>query len=234
MRRRQFLHNGLLPGITELFPAIKPQKSIRRRRVKNLTYESFADIFEVVEKGTPDDVRYFVKQEGNDVVYTCNKDYKIPLDLAVELDKIEVVRFLISVMMTDDFWSYIDWTGGDGKTPLHRAVELGNIKIIKFLVSKWADVDMRDEEGKTPFHLAVELGKIKVVKCLVSNGADFEAKDRDGLTPLHLAVLGRYDDIINVLVSAGANICVTKELFEWSMRNDNMAVIDWFVNPLWL
>jgi ankyrin repeat protein len=196
MKRREFLHNKLLPGITELIK--KP----------------FADIFEVVEKGTFKDVRYFVNKKCVDV-NTKNEDGKTLLQWTVELGKIKIIKFLIS-----------KGAAADGKTPLHLAVELDKIRIVKSLASKGANVDVKDVDGKTPLHRAVELGKIKIVKCLIYKWADIDAMDGNNLTPLHLAVLGGHVDIAKFLATNGANVRITNELLDWSMKNENMTVID--------
>ena len=202
MKRREFLRNDLLPGMTEL--------------VAEQANKFFARIFEVIEKETLKDVKYFVNKRGVDV-NTKNEGGKTLLQWAIELDKIQIVKFLIA-----------NGAIVEGKTPLHLAVELGKVKIVKLLASWWgANVNAKDVDGKTPLHLAVELDKNKIVRILTYKWADVNAKDANDLTPLHLAVIRRYDDIAKFLASNGANVCMTNELLDWSTKNENMVVIDW-------
>ena len=215
-----FAMNGLLPGMAELVVELANKSEQEKITAKNRKTvrgynNSFADIFEVVEKGTFKDVKYFVNKRGVDV-NTKNGDNKTLLQWTVELGKIKFVKFLIS-----------KGAAIEGKTPLHLAVELDKNRIVKSLASKGANVDVKNVVGKTPLHLAAELGKMKIVKILTYKWADLNAKDGDNLTPLHLAVIGGYVDIAKFLATNGANVKITNELLDWSKKNENMVVIDW-------
>lgn len=192
---------------------------------------SYADIFEAVQKGTVDDVKYFIKEEGVDVDVKGKND-DTPLKTASWYGRVEIIEFLISS------GANVNAKNKFGVTPLFDAA---NAEVVKALVSKGADVNAKLTNGssQTPIHYA---RNAEVVKALISSGADANVKDTYGRPPLHLVLdlladrllhdrAGALDDagiidVIEAFVSMGVNINIVDkigctELFNLKVKAKN-------------
>ena len=179
---------------------------------------NFTDIFEAAEKGTIEDVKYFIEEKGIDV-NVKDKDKYTPLHHAVNEANLEVVQFLVSKgadvnARTDVF--KVSMFGSEmlkgNEAPLHWATSGDKkIDIAHFLISKGADVNAKDASDKTPLHNASACWNINLIKLLLSEKADINARNSFGETPLHAAAYVTYAnvkdctayDIVNILVTEG-------------------------------
>jgi len=161
---------------------------------------SFADIFEAAQKGTVEDVRYFIEQQGVDV-NTKNDKGDSPLQSTIFNENgIEIAEFLVSI------GANVNVRGINGYSPLHNAA-MFNPKFTEFLISEGADVNAKSDSGETPLHWA---DSVEAAKYLVSAGVDLNAKDKLGYTPLHCAAggFGRQNgvEVFKFLYEAGADV----------------------------
>ncbi|MCL2260361.1 MAG: ankyrin repeat domain-containing protein [Fibromonadales bacterium] len=165
---------------------------------------SFADIFEAAQKGTVEDVRYFIEQQGVKVDIK-NDDGQTPLCLAMfnenNENSLKIAAFLIKA------GADVDARGINGYSILHAAAMSGYAEFIKFLISKGADVKAENVGGETSLHCA---DSVEAAKYLIDAGADFNAKDKYGQTPLHTMIngLGRRNGakVFKYLYEAGADV----------------------------
>ena len=63
---------------------------------------------------------------------------KTSLDYAIELGRIEVLKYLVKKGVD------INAKGYKKQTPLQRAVSKGKLEVLKYLVEKGADIDAKD------------------------------------------------------------------------------------------
>jgi len=172
-------------------------------RSKNNYQSPFKDIFEAAEKGTIEDVRYFVERKGVDVNAKDERD-RTPLHYAATGNlNVEVLQYLIykgaDVNTKDDG----DWT------PLHWAARgNSNVEVLQYLVSHGADVNAKDNQGDTPLHKAASNNfNIAVLNYLISQGVDVNAKNNHGDTPLHeVATYSTNIEELKYFVSHGADV----------------------------
>lgn len=72
-----------------------------------------------------------------------------PLNLAIHLNKIELVKFLLSK------GAEINYARNEyGTTALHVAAQWGRIELVKFLISKGADIHISNNAGNIAWNLA--------------------------------------------------------------------------------
>jgi len=166
---------------------------------------SYSDIFEAVEEGTVNDVKYFIEKRGIKVNARdgCGNT---PLLVAIINDNQWMVKYLLSQKDVD-----VNAENNSGETPLHHVVRdrQGNLELLDILISAGAKdkVDARDNEGMTPLNLAAQFCKnVKVLECLISAGAKVNAKDNSGWTPLHHAVMFNSLEVVEYLISKGADV----------------------------
>jgi ankyrin repeat protein len=123
--------------------------------------------------------------------------YKTPLQLAVALRRVEMVKLLIEANANPNA-SY----GYQLRTPLHEAMSRNQCDMVMMLIACNADVEARDINGATPLFLASKDG----IKLLMRANANVEAVNNRGLTPLMEAVRRGREDEVEMLLKHHAAV----------------------------
>ena len=141
-----------------------------------------------------------------DINNIFNKDRLTPLCLAVKMDSLMMVNFLL-----DNGADINNVTKGYG-TPLCLATEMGSPRMIKFLLEKGANINQEKSNQQTPLLMAIveskrgDKGNINIARLLIKNGANVNQENQSGNTPLIFALWMRNSDMINLLLDNGADI----------------------------
>ena len=118
-----------------------------------------------------------------------------PLQLAVELDKLEFASRLIAA------GAHIDAKGTTGRAPLHYAVREGRLEMIHLLIEKGADPNVRDAEGASPLDEAVWRGSLDSAAILLAHGARLNEPDtKTGATPINEAAYRGHTALVQYLL----------------------------------
>ncbi len=142
-------------------------------------------------------VVHLLIEKGADInAQLQSKDYKgaRPIDLAIERENLELVKYFISKGAKLDSESEL------ASSPIIWALNSGYTDIVELIIKKGANVNVKDLYKRTPLHMAASLGYIKIAKLLLKKGAKVNVKDKNGLTPLDLA---KKDTMKRLLAKAG-------------------------------
>jgi uncharacterized protein (TIGR02996 family) len=132
-----------------------------------------------------------------------------PLHVAVELERLDVVRFLINAGVD------VNGTRASGDTPLFWAP---NAEIAETLIRAGASLRARDGTGREPIHYVAQFSRPDVLRVLLDHGCDPNARDDSGHTPLHwvtgatafIHICDKTDprtlDCVELLVERGADV----------------------------
>jgi ankyrin repeat protein len=157
-----------------------------------------------------------------------NGDAYSALGIAIEFDKIEIIKYLIKEKK-ENVEPVYRWANGDTCSALGLAIELDKIELVKYLIEEQkANIESVDNKanGETisALGLAIELDKIELIKYLIEEQkASIEFVNRttngDTVSALGLAIeLGKMElvkylieeqkaDIESVYRSAGGDTC---------------------------
>lgn len=158
-----------------------------------------------------------------------------PLHLAVEHERLEMIRWLLEsgadkeaalhtgdtplhlaarnmnaevVRVLLEFGASPNAARHTDETPLHYAVRFSTPEVIRLLLESGAE-HRPTEAGAFPLHLAITCGDhsaIEVVlRLLIESDADSNAARCDGETPLRLAVKCGDSDMVRFLIESGAD-----------------------------
>lgn len=119
-----------------------------------------------------------LKKSGIDL---CASDYdmRTPLHIAVNHDKLDVVKYLLSE------GANVHAKDKNGETPLHLAIKNNNYEIVNILIETGALLDMPKNRIGDYVTNAAANGKIRLVKTLNLAGATLEEKDSFGRQCIH-------------------------------------------------
>ena len=124
---------------------------------------------------------------------------KLPLQLAVGMSRVEIVKLLI------ELGADVNAPGASGELPLQLAVGMYRVEIVKLLIELGADVNAVDSSGETVLFTAVmDPDNADMVRALVEGSADVNAVDASGMTILQFARSFHSQEIISLLREAGA------------------------------
>ena len=126
------------------------------------------------------DIGYLEKiQDLIDNGLDINKPYndKLPLVVAVVLNKVDIVRLLI------DKGADVNIRSDDNLTPI---MYTDNKKIAELLIDNGADVNARDDEGQTAL---MQTENLKVAQLLIDNGANINEIDNEHQTAIFINVI---------------------------------------------
>lgn len=149
-------------------------------------------------KYAPVDILKKIVKHGADIFATDSYGSSTALDVAVEYEKIDAVKFLLNAGCSAN---ETDWT----KEPiLLKAINTDNDAVIQALINKGADIEFINSFGQTPLMKAVTGNEYIAVKTLVENDANVNVSNNYGETPLILAVEKKSLPIIKYLIAHGA------------------------------
>ena len=138
------------------------------------------------------------------------KQKRTPLDTAIRLHDLELVKHFIEVIPANVNSIITDV----GSTPLHIAVSSSNfllqnaknyLELAKLFIQNGANIDAIDNEGDTALHYAVDSNLIVWIKFLLENGANLNIKNFNADIPLFNCDFIQNDTLVT-LVQHGANI----------------------------
>ena len=150
--------------------------------------------------------RVFVAFKFDDDEVQEATDYRLPLSLACDTNKMDMVEIMLdSGMDPNELFS----EGENGKSPLHRAqtvdiakllVEHGAVKERKLGGSNYGE----DHDNRRPIGVAVEHNYVGVVEYLLDQGCDRDRVDSDnGWTYLHTAAHCGHLEVAELLMRYG-------------------------------
>jgi len=127
-----------------------------RSNVNVMGNSTFSDIYEAVEKGNVNDVKYFIEEKRVNVNSIGGYKNETPLHTAAWFGKVKIAEYLISK------GADVNAKNGDGGTPLfvaaidtgHREHDRGKIEVAKFLISEGADVNAKGPHDLRPLDMA--------------------------------------------------------------------------------
>ena len=131
------------------------------------------------------------------------KHKRTPLDTAIRLKEIEIVKHFIEVLPANVNTIITD----AGSTPLHIAACSGSMDIFNFLLQNGANVNASNFRSYKPLHYAVMNNQIEASRLLLQNGADIDAKTWNGCNVLHLAIeYSGEEDMVKLVIAYGVDL----------------------------
>ncbi|CAA6800375.1 MAG: Inversin protein alternative isoform, putative [uncultured Sulfurovum sp.] len=113
--------------------------------------------------------------------YYVYEEDKTILHYAVELDKYEIVEFLISKNVE------LNRQGGVYfQTALQDAIFYEYFRIARLLINSGTQLDIQNIDGETALHIAAKNGYYDMITVLINNGASKDILNLDGQTPYDL------------------------------------------------
>ncbi|KAI9898910.1 hypothetical protein N3K66_005371 [Trichothecium roseum] len=154
---------------------------------------------------------------------TCEMIVNLALFLAIEHNKMEVIRTLIMAGVpigSRDF---------DERTPLHRAAAKNDKKLVEFLLENDANLEARDVRGDTPWVIAAREMHDDICQLLVKSGANVNSTGICGLNLLYEAAAGGHTKHVASLLRQGVNPSITTDFgwapLHWAAGNGHMACV---------
>jgi ankyrin repeat protein len=158
-----------------------------------LTY-SYFEIMEILLKKNSDSI-------GISIIDIRDKNMKIPLHLAIELQNIEAIKMLLK------YGSNVNLIDKNGFNSLHFSIRTRNIEICKLIVPIIADINARYKTGETALHMACNYESVEIAKLLITNGINVNIQDYSNeITPLCYSILSNNIDLIELLLNSGAEV----------------------------
>jgi len=125
---------------------------------------------------------------------------KTPLIIAIEENKIEIVRELIKR------GADINVTDYDGDTALIIAINKKCVDIVRELIKKGANIHKKGSKEDEPLIIACKEGHLEIIKDLIDNGSNLDEKDSSGNTPLMLSCKFGQLEVVRELIERGADV----------------------------
>ncbi len=163
---------------------------------------------------------------------------KLPLELAIEENKYDVVKYLCSIDVDTNIFPYYDYypsiviqvlienridilklfisSGAKNNykyllihSNAHKMSFDTELDLVKILIASGMDIYELTESGSSMLHLASEHGRFETMSYLLKNYKfDLDLCDTKGLTPLFYAVNKGCVKIIDLLISKDSNVHV--------------------------
>ena len=153
-----------------------------------------------------------------------NKNWKTPVDLAEELDDLEIYSDILKVQVQQinksssvvptDLKNHslniddVTAKNNEGLTALHQATKHGDINAVSILLQKQIDVNAQtdDENRCTSLHIAAQKGDHNIATMLIQAGAYVDACNGDGKTSLYLTAQNGEKEMTELLLRKGADL----------------------------
>jgi ankyrin repeat protein len=138
---------------------------------------------------------------GNNILEYKDKNYKIPLHYAIELQNIEAISILLK------YSSSINMYDKQGYNAIHMAVYSRDINICEMIIKGGCDVNSRCLTGETALHIACNLQLYNIVNLLIESNIQMNTQDYDyELSAMHYAVNSNNKKIVKLLYNKGIDI----------------------------
>ena len=153
-----------------------------------------------------------------------------PLNLAVILSSLEIVKLLVDVPGID-----LDAGSTLPSNPVYNAASNGDLDKLKVLVDAGASLDFRGGEDGFPVITAAVLSEsVPTVSYLVNTGLDLNQKDNRQFTPAAFAAVVGNLDILKLLRNGGADLSIrvftdNQTLIMQAIRNNQTEVVDYLI-----
>lgn len=135
------------------------------------------------------------------IVSTRIHSWETPLYVAVERDKLGIVKLLL------EKGANVDEINSPGGTALQAAISRGHKDIVALLLEKGADVNKQSESYGTALQAAISFNKREFVKMLLDHGADVNTQGGRYNTALQAAACSiDRKEIVEMLLNRGANV----------------------------
>ena len=168
-------------------------------RLRKLTKLPVLDIWDAVERGSIQYVKYFI-QEDPTIVFAL-KNGTSALHRAIELGDLQMIHYLI------DHGGNITASTGNGTTPIMLAARSGNLDVFNFVHDQVKEemIMRKRQDGLTILHCAISGGNIYIVKYLVNKGCDVNAQTTSGVTPI-MCIEDYNSQLFDFLIESGCNV----------------------------
>ncbi|TGJ99496.1 hypothetical protein EHO59_16715 [Leptospira semungkisensis] len=160
------------------------------------------------------------------------REVEVPLVLAIQLNNLEIARYLIESGVSTDaksnkgitpffvaagkddipFLEYlmskgfpIDVPSTQGYTALNYSILLGKFQISDFLLEKQANPNLANYRGLNSVLIACMGGSLPILENVVRHGGKLSSVDKEGKTALHYAAFNGNEDLIKFLLNKGAD-----------------------------
>ena len=137
---------------------------------------------------------------GLSVIDMKDRNMKIPLHYAIEIQNIEAIKLLLK------YGSNPNTTEKNGYNSLHLAVKTHSLQICEIIIQHISDINSRYQTGESALHISCNLQLVDICKLLLKHNALVNVQDYSHeITPLHYGVLVNNKEIIAILLKNGAN-----------------------------
>lgn len=147
-------------------------------------------LFQAIESNDVTLIEHLISEDIDMSNFILNTGYS-PLEYAVEVGNLEIVRALIA--------SVIDINVGVSQHPLEVAIQSGRHDIATIFLQAGADVNRDLGDGWTFLMRAANAGHLGIIKLLVESGANVNATTAHGVSPLMCALREGWQEVFDYL-----------------------------------
>ena len=201
-----------------------------KQKIENILNQQSLSLHTAIINGDIEEVKNYI-EEG----VSIDREYNdtTPLTLAIEGNKLEIIKLLIEENLKDNSSYY----SSNHENFLKLAIKGNNIEITKYLLEKAQTID-KNIDCSSALNIAAEQNNIEMVKYFIDLGANTEIKNQSGKTPLASAAHKGNVEIVELLLKNGANI-ETKIGSFWDMgytplmlavKENNFEMVTYLIN----
>jgi len=155
-------------------------------------------IFNLIKTGNINELKEVLKDSNHNLNHEIYED-KIPIHIAVENNKIEIVKYLIEEKKVNINIREIY----NRRTPLHIASQRGFLDIVKYLIEKGANINIVDVLYETACQLSIKHKHVDVAKYFIEYFKTNNINNRAGFNGdyyIHTAVSQNSIEIVKLLI----------------------------------